>query len=193
MSEDRELLHLLPHAKAPPRSLLVVDDDAAFRTRLVKALADRGLSARGAGDADEALHLVRQSAPQAAIVDMRMPGTTGLDLVPQLLALSPAMRIVVLTGYGSIATAVEAVRRGAINYLSKPLDADQILAAFESQGAAPATTNAAENPPSLARVEWEHIQRILVDCDGNISLAARKLGLHRRSLQRKLGKLPPLE
>jgi two-component system response regulator RegA len=193
MSEDRELLHLPPHAKAPPRSLLVVDDDAAFRTRLVKALADRGLSARGAGDADEALHLVRQSAPQAAIVDMRMPGTTGLDLVPQLLALSPAMRIVVLTGYGSIATAVEAVRRGAINYLSKPLDADQILAAFESQGAAPAATNAAENPPSLARVEWEHIQRILVDCDGNISLAARKLGLHRRSLQRKLGKLPPLE
>lgn len=193
MSEDRELLHLLPHAKAPPWSLLVVDDDAAFRTRLVKALAARGLSARGAGDADEALHLVRQSAPQAAIVDMRMPGTTGLDLVPQLLALSPAMRIVVLTGYGSIATAVEAVRRGAINYLSKPLDADQILAAFETQGAAPAATNAAENPPSLARVEWEHIQRILVDCDGNISLAARKLGLHRRSLQRKLGKLPPLE
>ncbi|HWE96749.1 MAG TPA: response regulator [Tepidisphaeraceae bacterium] len=193
MPEDRELLHLPPHAKAPPRSLLVVDDDAAFRTRLVKALAARGLSARGAGDADEALHLVRESAPQAAIVDMRMPGTTGLDLVPQLLALSPAMRIVVLTGYGSIATAVEAVRRGAINYLSKPLDADQILAAFESQGAAPAATTAAENPPSLARVEWEHIQRILVDCDGNISLAARKLGLHRRSLQRKLGKLPPLE
>ena len=102
------------------------------------------------------------------------------------------MHIVVLTGYGSIATAVEAVRRGAINYLLKPLDADQILAAFESDGAAQAPAGT-ESTPSLARVEWEHIQRILSDCDGNISLAARKLGLHRRSLQRKLGKLPPLE
>jgi two-component system, response regulator RegA len=193
MVEDRERLESRPRAKAPPRSLLVVDDDAAFRERLVKALAARGLSARGASDAQEALHLVRQSAPQAAIVDMRMPGTTGLDLVPQLLALSPQMQIVVLTGYGSIATAVEAVRRGAINYLSKPLDADQILGAFEASGDAPATNSTSENTPSLARVEYEHIQRILADCDGNISLAARKLGLHRRSLQRKLSKLPPLE
>ncbi|MDB5304992.1 MAG: hypothetical protein JWM97_2541 [Phycisphaerales bacterium] len=193
MVEDREKVAQPPGKKALPQSVLVVDDDAAFRMRLVKALAARGLSARGAGDAQEALHLVRQSAPQAAIVDMRMPGMTGLDLVPQLLALNPRMQIVVLTGYGSIATAVEAVRRGAINYLSKPLDADQILAAFEASGDAPAANATAENTPSLARVEYEHIQRILSDCDGNISLAARKLGLHRRSLQRKLSKLPPLE
>ena len=101
----------------------------------------------------------------------------------------PGIQIVVLTGYGSIPTAVEAVRRGAINYLTKPLDADQILAAFDKESE-PASV---DGIPSLARVEWEHIQRILHDCDGNISLAARKLGLHRRSLQRKLSKLPPLE
>src|SRR6185437_12915537 len=179
-------------SKSQPRSILVVDDDVAFRTRLVKALAARGVEARGAGSSAEALLLARQSAPQAAILDMRMPGASGLDLIPQLLALKSAMQIVVLTGYGSIATAVEAVRRGAINYLTKPLDADQILAAFETDQPAPVPA-AVETTPSLARVEWEHIQRILTDCDGNISLAARKLGLHRRSLQRKLGKLPPLE
>ncbi|HWE01591.1 MAG TPA: response regulator [Tepidisphaeraceae bacterium] len=178
--------------KSPPRSILVVDDDVAFRQRLVKALGARGVDARGAGSQAEAMTVARQSPPQGAILDMRMPGASGLDLIPQLLALSPAMHIVVLTGYGSIATAVEAVRRGAINYLLKPLDADQILAAFEGEVAAPAP-GSAESTPSLARVEWEHIQRILTDCDGNISLAARKLGLHRRSLQRKLGKLPPLE
>jgi two-component system response regulator RegA len=189
MREDRDDVPATGH---PPRSILVVDDDAAFRQRLVKALAARGVDARSAGSADEALALARQAIPKGAILDMRMPGSSGLDLIPQLLALSADMQIVVLTGYGSIATAVEAVRRGAINYLTKPLDADQILAAFDSDHAAPAPV-AAENIPSLARVEWEHIQRILTDCDGNISLAARKLGLHRRSLQRKLGKLPPLE
>lgn len=178
--------------KSQPRSILVVDDDAAFRTRLVKALAARGVDARGAGSAAEAMTLAAHTLPQAAILDMRMPGEGGLDLIPRLLSLSSAMQIVVLTGYGSIATAVEAVRRGAINYLVKPLDADQILAAFEPDGSTLAHA-VVENTPSLARVEWEHIQRILTDCDGNISLAARKLGLHRRSLQRKLGKLPPLE
>src|SRR5207237_5552579 len=106
--------------------------------------------------------------PQAAILDMRMPGEGGLELIPRLLSLSAAMQIVVLTGYGSIATAVEAVRRGAINYLTKPLDADQILAAFEGEGTAPVPATA-EHTPSLARVEWEHIQRILTDCDGKRS------------------------
>lgn len=171
-----------------PGTLLVVDDDAAFRDRLVKALCARGVKARGASTAEQAMQMSRADPPEAALLDMRMPGRSGVDLIPDLLALAPGMRIVVLTGYGSIATAVEAVRRGAINYLTKPLDADQILAAFKSQDAP-----AAETTPSLARVEWEHIQRILADCDGNISHAARRLGLHRRSLQRKLGKLPPLE
>jgi two-component system response regulator RegA len=179
--------------KNTPRSILVVDDDVAFRTRLVRALIARGVEARGAADAGEAMTLARQSIPQAAILDMRMPGESGVDLIPKLRALSASMRIVILTGYGSIATAVEAVRHGAINYLTKPLDADQILAAFEPGAAGAPAPMAAESTPSLARVEWEHIQRILTDCEGNISLAARKLGLHRRSLQRKLGKLPPLE
>ncbi|HET6252233.1 MAG TPA: response regulator [Tepidisphaeraceae bacterium] len=192
MREDQEHASATTMMKHPPRSILVVDDDAAFRQRLVKALGARGVEARSAASAAEALAQAHHSIPQAAILDMRMPGASGLDLIPQLLAISPAMQIVVLTGYGSIATAVEAVRRGAINYLTKPLDADQILAAFEGEGAAPMPASP-ENIPSLARVEWEHIQRILTDCDGNISLAARKLGLHRRSLQRKLGKLPPLE
>lgn len=179
--------------KSAPRSMLVVDDDAAFRLRLVKALAARGFDAGGAGSHAEALAFARRSLPQAAIVDLRMPGESGLDLIPGLLHIVPGMQIVVLTGYGSIATAVEAVRRGALNYLTKPLDTDQILSAFEVDNTAQSTAAPPESTPSLARVEYEHIQRILTDCDGNISLAARKLGLHRRSLQRKLGKLPPLE
>ena len=172
-----------------PRNFLVVDDDEVFRTRLVKALQTRGIEARGAGSADEALAVAGASPPEAAIVDLRMPGMSGLDLVSELAQRHPGIQTVVLTGYGSIATAVEAVRRGAINYLTKPLDADQILASFERETEPPTVTST----PSLARVEWEHIQRILHDCNGNISLAARTLGLHRRSLQRKLGKLPPLE
>ncbi|HVS34325.1 MAG TPA: response regulator [Gemmataceae bacterium] len=172
-----------------PRRFLVVDDDEVFRARLVKALQSRGLEADGAATAAAALELGSRLRPQAAIVDLRMPGTSGLDLVPELSSRFPGIRVVVLTGYGSIATAVEALRRGAVNYLTKPLDTDQILAAFDREAEPPSV----ESTPSLARVEWEHIQRILHDCNGNISLAARKLGLHRRSLQRKLGKLPPLE
>ncbi|HEX4795799.1 MAG TPA: response regulator [Humisphaera sp.] len=172
-----------------PRKFLVVDDDAIFRERLVKAIIARGMEAQGAGSGEDAIALARKIQPQAAVVDLRMPGMSGLDLVRELISVHPALQIVVLTGYGSIATAVEAVHRGAINYLQKPLDADQILAAFDKD----ADAMTAETTPSLARVEWEHIQRVLTDCEGNISLAARKLGLHRRSLQRKLGKFPPLE
>ena len=175
-----------------PRRFLVVDDDAIFRARLVKAIAARGFEAHAAGSGEEALELARNVQPQASIIDLRMPGMSGLDLVRELVINHPAMQIVVLTGYGSIATAVEAVRRGAMNYLQKPLDADQILAAFDKDPEAEAAPSA-ETTPSLARVEWEHIQRVLTDCEGNISLAARKLGLHRRSLQRKLAKFPPLE
>lgn len=176
-----------------PKTFLVVDDDEIFRTRLIKALQSRGIEATGAASGDDALRIVPTLKPQAAILDMRMPGMSGLDLVSELAARVPGIRMVVLTGYGSIATAVEAVRRGAMNYLTKPLDADQILAAFEREVDPPAGATVPESTPSLARVEWEHIQRILHDCNGNISRAARQLGLHRRSLQRKLGKLPPLE
>ena len=182
-----------PASCSKPTRFLVVDDDHIFRERLVKAFGVRGLEAHGAGSADEAIRLAQRVSPQAAIVDLRMPGMSGLDLVKDLMARHPKMQIVILTGYGSITTAVDAVRSGAINYLQKPLDADQILAAFDRDNEAAAESPTPDATPSLARVEYEHIQRVLADCEGNISLTARRLGLHRRSLQRKLGKLPPLE
>lgn len=177
---------------SPPakQKILLVDDDQIFRTRLMRALATRGYEPLGAASADEGMELARKHRPTRAIVDLRMPGKNGLDLVGELAKLDPEMQILVLTGYGSIATAVEAVRRGAIDYLTKPADTEQILSRFDEK-APPAPST--EVTPSLARVEYEHIQRILDDCDGNISQAARKLGIHRRSLQRKLAKLPPLE
>jgi len=121
------------------------------------------------------------------VLDLRVEDGSGLDLIPRLKAADPATRIVVLTGFGSIATAVEAVRRGATHYLTKPANADEILAAFAPAGAAVETPL---QPMSLDRVEWEHINRVLLECGGNISEAARVLGLHRRSLQRKLAKYP---
>jgi two-component system response regulator RegA len=175
--------------KATKLKIMVVDDDRTFRERLVSAMGPRQLMAWGAGSPDEAKELARRVRPERAVLDLRMPGGWGLDLVSDLLAMDSQMKIVVLTGYGSIATAVEATRRGAVDYLSKPADADQILAAFEKTGEGAAV--AMETTPSLARVEWEHIQRILTDCSGNISQAARVLGIHRRSLQRKLSKYPP--
>lgn len=168
---------------------LVVDDDLSFRTRLVRALEAREFAACDAGSGDNALESARRTRPHRAVVDLRMPGMSGLELVRQLIHLDPEIQVVVLTGYGSIATAVEAVRLGAIDYLQKPADTDQILQAFDRDEAAAAP----ENSPTLARVEWEHIHRVLSDCQGNISEAARRLGLHRRSLQRKLAKLPPME
>jgi two-component system response regulator RegA len=178
--------------------ILVVDDDQIFRTRLVRALTSRGFETHQATNYEEAIVMARRVSPERVVVDMRMPGrsgtttnTVGLDLITELARIDPDIDIVVLTGYGSIATAVEAVRRGARDYLTKPVDTDQILQAFEKDPEGGNPVN--ESIPSLARVEWEHIQRILSDCGGNISQAARKLGIHRRSLQRKLGKLPPLE
>lgn len=174
------------------QTVLVVDDDAAYRDRLARALAARGCAVRTAGDVGAALSLAREESPERAVVDLRMPGGSGLDLVTGLQEIDPTTRVVVLTGYGSIATAVEALRRGACHYLQKPVDADQILAAFEPGAEADGgATAVAESTPSLARVEWEHMQRVLHDAGGNISEAARRLGLHRRSLQRKLFKNPP--
>lgn len=177
--------------------MLVVDDDDIFRNRLQKALAARGIETFAAANGQEAQKLGREVRPQWALVDLRMPGMNGLELVKALHAIDENMQIVVLTGYGTIATAVEAVRAGAADYLTKPVDTDQIVAAFDKargngeseEALAPADAQT----PSLARVEWDYIHRVLSDCGGNISQAARKLGIHRRSLQRKLQKLPPLE
>jgi two-component system response regulator RegA len=170
--------------------MLVVDDDDALRERLARAFVDRGLEVRSAPDGTKAVALAREDSPELAVVDLKMPGAlSGLDVVRELCAIDPSTRVVVLTGYGSIATAVEAMRLGAVNYLPKPADADEVLGAFDGpKGAANGTEPLA---PSLARAEWEHINRVLGDCTGNISEAARRLGIHRRSLQRKLQKYPP--
>jgi two-component system response regulator RegA len=169
-------------------SLLVVEDDDALRERLVRAFSERGLDVRSAASVAEALESARADPPELAVVDLRLGTSSGLDLVPLLKAVEPATRIVVLTGFGSVATAVQAVRQGAVNYLTKPADADEILAAFHrpSDG----STSRSWEPMSLDRVEWEHINRVLADCHGNVSEAARLLGMHRRTLQRKLSKYP---
>ncbi len=136
--------------------------------------------------------LARVDSPELAVVDLKMPGRSGLELVQALRAIDPATRVVVLTGYGSIATAIDAVRLGATHYLPKPADADDIVAAFARGEAPPLEPPEPDyQAPSLARAEWEHINRVLSDCAGNISEAARRLGIHRRSLQRKLQKYPP--
>jgi len=173
-------------------SLLLVDDDATLRERLARAFRERGWDVTTAGDYDEALAAARRESPEYAVVDLRMPGRSGLEVVRDLLAVDASTRIIVLTGYGSIATTVDAIRLGAVNYLPKPADVDDLLAAFARASGEP-SVEASERfeAPSLARAEWEHINRVLADCGGNISEAARKLGIHRRSLQRKLQKYPP--
>lgn len=171
--------------------VLVVDDDRVLRERMARAFRDRGFDVSAAGDADEAMTAVDERAPDRAVVDLRMPGRSGLELVRELRERLPDAKIVVLTGYGSIASAVEAMKLGATNYLSKPADADDVLAAFEAPAESEGQGESGIEAPSLARAEWEHINRVLADCDGNVSEAARRLGLHRRSLQRKLAKMPP--
>ena len=170
---------------ADTRTLLIVEDDLPLRDRLVRAMRDRGFDAQGVADHPAALDAARQDSPELALVDLKLPGEGGLKVIRDLKELDPGTVVVVLTGYGSIATAVEAVKLGAASYLTKPADADQIVAAFD--GIQP---EADAEVPSLARVEWEHIQRVMTDCGGNVSKAARALGLHRRSLQRKLSKNP---
>ncbi len=176
------------------RSLLIVDDNEIFRDRLARAFADRDYDVRKAENHSEAIAHANTESPEWAVVDLRMPGKNGLEVVRDLLAIDPHTRIVVLTGYGSIATAIDAVKLGAINYLQKPADADDIIAAF-SRGEQPPMSGAEHSyqAPSLARAEWEHIQRVLADCDGNISETARRLDIHRRTLQRKLDRYPPPE
>lgn len=168
-------------------SFLLADDNDSLRERLAKALRDRGYDVRTASSGDEALELARQESPEFAILDLKMPGMNGLDLMTEIKKIDPSTQVVILTGFGSIATAVDAMRLGAANYVTKPADADDVVAAFtpEHKRSEPGETL------SLARVEWEHIHRVLAECEGNISEAARRLGIHRRSLQRKLQKLAP--
>ena len=178
-------------------SILIVEDDERLRTRLERALRERGFETRTAADYDGAMQAAREDSPEYLLVDLRMPGSkSGLDVVRDVKAIDPATVAVVLTAYGSIATAVEAVRLGAAQYLTKPADVDQIVtaltrpAAGASAAAASLSADEPEQVPSLARVEWEHINRVLADCGGNVSKAAHLLGIHRRSLQRKLSRFP---
>jgi two-component system response regulator RegA len=173
-------------------SILLVDDDEVFRNRLARAFVDRGYDVRTGHDYDSGLASAHDDSPEFAVIDLKMAGKSGLELVKALAEIDPQTKIVVLTGYGSIATAIDAVRLGATYYLSKPADADDIVNAFARGQAPPLEPPDVEyKAPSLARAEWEHINRVLSDCGGNISEAARRLGIHRRSLQRKLQKYPP--
>lgn len=172
-------------------SLLLVDDDETLRERLARALERRGYQVRTAASADEALALARAHPPRYAVIDLRMPGRSGLELLRELRLLDASCQALILTGYGSIPTAVEATRLGAVGYLQKPVDALDVAAALGRLEGTSGTDAALIETPSLARAEWEHIHRVLADCGGNVSEAARRLGIHRRSLQRKLQKYPP--
>jgi len=173
-------------------SILIVEDDDALRTRLERAFADRGFHTRAAPSGAAAMAAAEADSPELAVVDLRLPDVDGLEVLERLLAIDATTRVVILTGYGSIATAIEAIRLGATYYVPKPAGVDDILAAFERGESEPRlAAPRVYEAPSLARAEWEHINRVLADCGGNISRTARQLGLHRRTLQRKLNTYPP--
>jgi two-component system response regulator RegA len=175
------------------QSVLLVDDDVTFASVLARALTARGFEVATAHNGAAALAALRRDAPDHVVLDLRLGSENGLALIPQLLAIRPGLRILLLTGYASIATAVEAIRRGAHDYLAKPVDADQVAQALLGVADHEAGVPDPSSPPPLRRLEWEHIQRVLAECDGNISHAAQRLGLHRRTLQRKLAKRPVRE
>ncbi|MFA6015214.1 MAG: response regulator transcription factor [Gallionellaceae bacterium] len=169
-------------------SLMLVDDDKTFCAVLTRALEKRGFSVTVAHNVEQALPVARANPPEYAVVDLKMDGASGLVLIQALHELDPATRIVVLTGFASIATAVEAIKLGATQYLAKPANADEIVAAF---GHSPSTElPLTAQPTSVERLEWEHINRVLQEHEGNISATARALKMHRRTLQRKLFKRP---
>lgn len=167
--------------------ILIVDDDETFLQVLARSFRRKGFEAITANSVDRARELLPHHKPQMAVVDLKMQGESGLSLIPDLKMFSETLAIVVLTGYASIATAVEAIRLGAKDYLCKPVDTDQILHALQGEPVSPAVP---ETPMSINRVEWEHIQKVLHEHQGNISATARSLGMHRRTLQRKLAKRP---
>jgi len=172
------------------KRLLVVDDDDAFREALRLEFEDRGFRVFEAPDHRTALGMAAVHTPKYAVVDLRLGGERGLEVVKDLVSRLPALRVVVLTGYGSIATAIQAIKLGAVHYLTKPCDPDDLEAAFAAKPGDP-TIAIPESPPSLAKHEREYIEYVLAATGGNISEAARRLGLHRQSLQRKLRKYPP--
>ena len=175
-----------------PQKLLLIDDDPAFLQVMSRALTKRGYEVFTAETAEQALSVAKTQRPDNAVVDLKLETSSGLDLIPALKSLNPQMTIVVLTGYASITPAVTAIKRGAANYLAKPVQVDEVLAALSGEEATP---QAGEDytPMSVERLEWEHIQKVLKENDGNISATARSLGMYRRTLQRKLAKKPVAE
>ena len=186
------------------RSLIIVDDDRPFLQRLARAMELRGFEVRSAHSISEGIDLIRAQAPAFAVVDMRLEDGNGLDVIAELTRARPDTRIIVLTGYGNIATAVSAVKLGAVDYLAKPADADDVFAALTAPPGqkaddvtdallAPHNAKAAppDNPMSADRVRWEHIQRVYELCNRNVSETARRLNMHRRTLQRILAKRAP--
>jgi two-component system response regulator RegA len=172
------------------RSLLLVDDDPVSCGELGHALTTLGFAVETAYDGASALQVAEYHAPDVAIVELRLPDMSGLKMLTSLRAIDSNTRVVVLTGFGSIATAIQAIKLGAVHYLTKPASVDDILAAFDNcEPCLDAAVNA--KPLSVHRLEWEHIQRVLTDHNGNISATARALEMHRRTLQRKLCKPPP--
>lgn len=182
MSDIDALLHNDP-------TLLLVDDDKVFLTRLERAMTKRGFSVRIAETVDAGMAAVEASPPAFAVVDLRLEDGNGLEILSRLHEKRPDARAVILTGYGNIATAVTAVKLGAVDYLSKPADADDVINALLAMGAE--KPEPPENPMSADRVRWEHIQRVYELCDRNVSETARRLNMHRRTLQRILAKRAP--
>jgi two-component system, response regulator RegA len=184
-----EDLSFRPDELPEDRSLIVVDDDKAFLQRLARAMEQRGFEVRSGHSVAEGLALVREKPPAFAVVDMRLEDGNGIDVIAELAKLRPNARSIVLTGYGNIATAVRAVKLGAVDYLAKPADADEVtdalLAPTDERAPPP------ENPMSADRVRWEHIQRVYELCNRNVSETARRLNMHRRTLQRILAKRAP--
>lgn len=173
-----------PRLKA--ETLLLVDDDELFTEVLARAMARHFSCVLRASSIEEGIAITGQEKPQKILLDLKIHQSSGLDIIEQLIAASPGVEIVILTGYSSIATAVEAIKLGALNYLCKPVNADEILAAFSGAS----SVELPGSPPSVNRLQWEHIQRVLSQNDGNISATARALGMHRRTLQRRLQKRP---
>lgn len=180
------------------KQFLIIDDDETFSFVLARALKKQGYAVLIANQGETALSILRDSSPESpithAILDLKLVETNGLQLLPQLLEIRSQLQVVVLTGYASVATTVEAIKQGAVNYLSKPASVEEILSAFDSDNPRSTSDRGApkieDNPLSVQRIEWEYIQRQLVANDHNIAATARALGMHRRTLQRKLQKRP---
>lgn len=171
------------------QSILIIDDDVTFCEVLARALDNRGYQTDTAHDREQTTRILEERTFDKIILDLNIGNDSGLSLLPDIINKQEKAGVVILTGYSSIATAVQAIKLGAINYLCKPADADEILAAFENRSGNPEIAPP-EQPPSIERIQWEHIQKVLNENNGNISETARKLGMHRRTLQRKLRKKP---